>query len=145
MATIVPLAGKTVSVTVNGVTWRITKGSIKVGNEVIKFFTTGETVDADGNYWMNKLAGINDWSISGEGYLDYNAAPANRVIGANINFRPGTGAAGTLTILFAANFGITGSVVVSEWSPSFDAENSSKPNPFSFAAEGNGSLTYINA
>ncbi len=142
---IVALAGKNVSLTLNGQVWRITKGTIKVGNEVIKFFTTGETADADGNVWMNKLAGINDWTISGEGYLDFNAVPANRAIGATYAWRPGLSASGTLIILFAVGFGISGNIVVSDWSPSFDAENSSKPNPFSFAAEGNGAMTYVNA
>ena len=131
MAAIVPLARKSVVVTVNGVTWRVTRGTIRVANEVIRFVTTGQTADADGNYWTNKLAGVNDWSVSGEGYLDYNANAALRGIGASHNMRPGTGAAGTFLITFAANFAVSGTVVVSEWSPSFNAEDSNKPCPFS--------------
>ena len=145
MAAIVALAGKAVSVTVNGVVWRVTKGTIRVANEVIKFVTTGQTADADGQYWTNKLSGVNDWSVSGEGYLDFNANAALRGIGASHNMRPGTGGAGTFAITFAANFGISGTIVVSEWGPSFDAENSSKPCPFSFSAEGDGAMTYVNS
>ncbi len=145
MAAIVGLVGKRVSVTVNGVVWRVTRGSIRVNNEVIKFVTTGQTPDADDNYWTNKLAGVNDWSVSGEGYLDFNANAALRGIGTSHLMKPGTTAAGTFAITFAVGFGISGNIVVAEWSPSFNAEDSSKPLPFNFSAEGDGAMTYVNS
>ena len=144
MAAIIPLPGKSGVFTVNGVTVRLTKISLKVSNEVGKYATTGQTADADSQYWMNKISGLNDWSIQATGYIDFNAVAASRLTGDNIKFRPGTGAAGTVVIAWGANYGISGSVVVADIGPDMDAE-SSKPDTFSVTLEGDGTLTYTNS
>ncbi len=113
-------------------------------NDVGKYATTGQTADADSNYWMNKLAGLNDWSIEADGYIDYNAVAASRLTGDNIKFRPGTGASGTLAIAFGPTYGITGTAVVANIDMGLDAE-SAKPNSFRVSLEGDGTLTYVNS
>jgi len=144
MAAIVALHGKVASVSINAVTFRITSGSFNIDNDVVQFFTTGETADADSQYWMNKISGVNNWSFEGSGYLDRNAVAANRAWGDNIKIRPGTGASGTLSVAIGTTFGFSGTVVVKSLVPSFDAE-SNKPSGFRFVLEGDGALTYVNS
>ena len=144
MAAIIPLPGKTGTFTVNGVTVRLSQISVKVANEVGKYATTGQTADADSNYWMNKIAGLNDWSVEANGYIDYNAIPAGRLTGDNIKFRPGTGASGTMSIAFGSNYGLTGTGIVSDIGMALDAENP-KPDTFKVTIEGDGAMTYVNS
>ena len=144
MAAIIALHGKTGTFTVNSVTVRLSRISIRVNNEIVKFATTGQTADADSQYWMNKLSGLNDWSIEADGYIDFNATAASRLTGDNIKFRPGTGASGTLVIRFGANYGFTGTAVVGNIDMALDAE-SSKPDTFRVMLDGDGALTYDNS
>ncbi len=144
MAAIVPLPGKIGVFTVNGVTVRLSKISIKVSSEIGKFATTGQTADADSNYWMEKLAGLNDWSVEADGYIDYNVTANARLTGDNIKFRPGTGTSGTVSIAFGPTYGVTGTVIAASIDMALDAE-SAKPDTFRVTLEGSGAMTYVNS
>lgn len=144
MAAIVPLAGKIATFTVNAVTVRLTRGSVRVNNSVIEFATTGQTADADAQYWMNTLSGLNSWSLEADGYIDHHATAATRLIGDSIKFRPGTGAAGTLVVLFATGHGFSGTGVVESIEGAYDVE-SNRPDTFRVSIRGDGALTYTNS
>ena len=144
MAEIVPLAGKNAAVTVNAVTVKLTRGRLRVGNQVLEFATTGQTLDTDSNAWMQALSGINRWSLEADGYVDHNATAAARLIGDNIKFRPGTTAAGTFQVLLASGHGFSGAGVVSDLEVGWDAEGN-KPDSARVSMTGNGALTYINS
>jgi hypothetical protein len=143
MAAIVPLAGKIATLTVNSVAVRLTRGRIRIGNQVLEFATTGQTADADTQYWMNRLSGLNSWEFEGDGYIDHHATAATRLIGDTIKFRPGTSAAGVLAVLFTTGHGFTGSGVVEFIEAAYDAEGS-KPDTFRVTMKGDGALTYTN-
>lgn len=145
MADIVPIAGKVGTLTVNGVTVRLTRVTPRIQTGVIEFGTTSQTADADSNYWLNVLANMNSWSVQADGYVDHNAVAAARLIGDNIKFRPGTTAAGTVSILLSANHGFSGSCLVENIETSFDAEDQSKPMRFSCTLRGDGAVTYTNS
>ena len=145
MPNITAIAGKSGTLTVNGVTAQLSRITVRTTTGVIKFATTGQTADADSNYWMNTLSGINEWSVEGDGYIDNTGIAAGRFIGDSIKFRPGTGASGTVAVLFAANHGFSGSVIVESIEHSLDAEDQSKPDKFRVSLIGNGSMTYTNS
>lgn len=144
MAAIIPLAGKTATLTVNSVTVRLTRGRIRIANAVIEFATTGQTADSDTQYWMNRLSGLNSWEAEFDGYIDHNATAAARLIGDNIKFRPGTSAAGTLVVLFATGHGFSGTGVVEVIEAGYDAEGN-RPDTFRATMKGDGAITYTNA
>lgn len=143
MADIIPLAGLFVSTTVNGVTVRLTRGRLRIGAQVIQFATTGQTLDADLKAWLNTLAGgANSWELEGDGYIDYNVSPANRITGANIRMRPGLLA--TVIVLLGPAYGFSGIIVVDQFEASWDAEGT-KPVAVRVGGKGDGPPTYINA
>lgn len=144
MADIVPLAGKTATLTINAVPVRLTRGRLRVQNSVIEFATTGQTADGDSQYWLNRLSGLNSWEFEGDGYVDHNVVPAGRLIGNNIKLRPGTSAAGTLQVLFATGHGFSGTGPVETIEMGYDAE-ATRPDTFRFSMRGDGALTYINS
>ncbi len=141
---IVALAGKSAVVTINSVTVKIARGRFRIGNQVLKFMVTGETPDSDSQYWERALSGNNSWSFEGDGYIDHAATAAARLVGTTINIRPGTSAAGVLSVLFASGDGFTGTGVVESTDPGFDAE-STKPDTFRFTITGDGALVYVNS
>ncbi len=142
MAAIIPLAGKTAVLTINSVTVRLTRGRVRVGNSVLEFATTSQTADSDSQYWMNRLSGLNSWDFEGDGYIDHAASATARLVGSTINIRPGTSAAGTLSVLFATGEGFTGTGVVETMEEAYDAEGN-KPDTFRFTMKGDGALTYV--
>lgn len=144
MAAIVALAGKIGSLTVNGVTVRLSRWTVRIQNGVLAFAVLGQTADADTQYWMNKLSGLNDGSIEADGYVDHNATTAARLIGDNIKFRPGTGASGTVICLFTTGHGFSCAVVVESIEPAVDVE-SNKPDTFRVSLQVDGPITYVNS
>lgn len=130
--------------TINSVTVRLTRGRVRIGNQVLEFATTGQTADSDAQYWMNRLSGLNSWEFEGDGYIDHNATAASRLIGSSINLRPGTSASGTLQVLFNTGHGFSGTGVVETTEMGYDAE-SNKPDTFRFTMKGDGALTYVNS
>jgi hypothetical protein len=144
MPTIVALHGKSGVFSVNGVTVRLSQISVNITNSVVEYATTGQTPDADSQYWMENISGLNSATIEANGYVDNNATPANRLIGDNIKFRPGTGAAGTVSVAFAANHGFTATATVADIGQAMDAEGN-KPDTFKVTLKVSGALTYVNA
>ena len=144
MAAIVPLAGKIATFTMNSVAVRLTRGAVRIENAIIEFATTGQTADSDTQYWMNRLSGLNSWSVEADGYVDHNATAAARLIGDTIKFRPGTSGSGTFVVLFSTTHGFTGSVVVQSIEQAYDVE-STKPDTFRVSLLGDGAITYTNS
>lgn len=144
MAAIVALAGKTGTLTVNAVTVRLSRWTVRVNNSIIEFATTGQTADSDSQYWMNVLSGLNSATIEADGYVDHHATAASRLIGDSIKFRPGTGAAGTVVCLFGTTHGFSATVVVESIEGGIDVE-STKPDTFRVTLRVDGALTYTNS
>lgn len=144
MAAIVQLAGKTATLTMNGVTVRLTRGSVRIESDIGQFMTTGQTADGDQNYWHENLVGGNKWSFQADGYVDHNATAASRLIGDSIKFRPGTSGSGTFVMLFATNHGFTGTVHIQSIEQAYDAE-SNRPDTFRVSGLGSGAITYTNS
>lgn len=138
---ITALAGNRGVITVNGQTAKLTKWSVRVSNDVIKYATTGQTAGANTTYWMNKLAGMNDAVIDVEGYWDSNTDPAAKWTGATYLMRPGTTAAGTITCGFKTGDVFSGAGVVGNIEAAGDAE-SNKPQSFRATFEVDGELTF---
>lgn len=141
---IVPIRGFTGSLTINSVAFKLSKWTVKVQSDVMEYAVTGQTADGDSNYWKNVLAGLNSASIDIEAYYDHNAVAASRWVGATYNLRPGTGAAGTVTCLFASGGGFSAVVVVESIEGSIDAE-SNKPSPIRATLRVDGAITYTNS
>lgn len=144
MAAIVPLAGKIATLTINSVAVKLTRGRVRINNSVLEFATTGQTPDSDSNYWMNRISGLNSWEMEADGYIDHQATAAARLLGDNIKLRPGTSAAGTLSVLFTTGNGMSGTGVVEVAEPAYDVEGN-KPDTFRFTMKGDGALTYVNS
>lgn len=144
MAAITALHGKTGVFTVNGVTVRLSQITVNITNAVVEFATTGQTADADSQYWMNNISGLNSATIEANGYVDNNSTAASRLIGDNIKFRPGTGAAGTVIVLFAANHGFSAAATVADIGMALDAEGT-KPDTFKVTLKIDGAVTYTNS
>lgn len=144
MAAIVQLAGKTATLTINAVTVRLTRGTVRIESDIGQFMTTGQTADSDSQYWHGVLVGGNKWSVQADGYIDHHATPASRLIGDSIKFRPGTSAAGTFVMLFATGHGFTGVVAVQSIEAAYDAE-SNRPDTFRVSLVGVDAITYTNA
>src|SRR5687767_4958736 len=144
MAAIVALAGKIGTLTVNAVSVKLTRWTVRAQNGVIEFATTGQTADADSQYWMGILSGLNSATIEADGYVDHNATAASRLIGDSIKFRVGTGAAGTVVCLFTANHGFSATVVVESIEGGIDVE-STRPDTFRVTLRVADALTYTNA
>lgn len=144
MAAIVQLAGKTASLTMNGVTVRLTRGSVRIESDIGQFMTTGQTADSDSQYWHGVLIGGNKWSVQADGYIDHHATAASRLIGDSIKFRPGTAGSGTFIMLFATGHGFTGTVAIQSIEAGYDAE-SNRPDTFRVSMIGADAITYTNS
>ena len=144
MAAIVALAGKIGTLTVNGVTVRLSRWTVRVQNSVIEYAVLSQTADSDSQYWMNRLSGLNAAEIEADGYVDHNNTAAARLIGDTIKFRPGTGASGTVVCLFTTSHGFSAVVVVESIEGGVDVE-SNKPDTFRVTLKVDGALVYTNA
>ncbi len=144
MAAITALHGKSGAFTVNGVTVRLSRITVNISNGIVEFATTGQTADADSQIWMNNISGLNSATIEADGYVDHNLTAANRLIGDNIKFRPGTGTAGTVSVLFAAGHGFTATATVADIGQGLDAEGT-KPDTFKVTLKVDGAITYTNS
>lgn len=145
MADITALGGPGVATTVNGVTVRLTEGRLRIGSKILKFGTTGQTLDADLKAWMNSLpGGMNDWSFEMNGYTDHNATAAARLLGNNIKFRPGTVPPGVFMVLLTVGDGFQGNYNVENFEVDWNAEDGEKPVRCRVSGVGDGPLTYIN-
>jgi hypothetical protein len=139
---IVACAGSNALLTVNGVAVHVKKWVLKVLADVIKYKVTGQTPDADGVYWVNKIVGgFADGTIEIEGYWDSNAVAASKITGTNIKLRPGTTAAGSIVCSFKSGDAFTANVIVSMLSGSIDTD-ATTPSPFSASCEIDGAVTY---
>lgn len=139
---IVACAGSSATLTINSVAVHVTKWTLRVTAETIKYKVTGQTADADSVYWVNKIVGgFADGVVDIEGYWDSNAVAAAKVTGSTIKLRPGTTAAGTLAVNYKTGDGFTASVIVSMLTGSIDT-NSTAPSTFTATCEIDGAVTY---
>jgi hypothetical protein len=138
---ITPVKGFEGSITINGQSAKFRGWDLDISNGVIKYATTGQSADADGVYWMNSIAGLNEGTITLRGYWDQHATTANRWTGATFGLKPGTTASGTVILLFKSGSTFTATVVVQSIRPSIDAE-ANKPSPFEAVLAIDGAVTY---
>ena len=133
--------GKSGILTINSVTAKLTGWTVRVSNGITKYATLSQTADANSQYWMNKIAGLNDAVIEVTGYWDSNATVANKWTGTTYSLRPGMGASGSVVCSFVSGDAFTATVIVQSIQGSTSAE-SGKPAEFSATLEVDGALAY---
>ena len=143
---ITAIAGKYGLIKFASATAKLVGWTINISNSLIEYATTGQTADADSQYWMNVLSGLNSATIEVEGYWDNTGTAANQWTGSAYALRPGTGASGNGTFGFTttANNCFVATVVVESISAGTNAE-SNKPATFRATLRVDGAVTYPSA
>jgi len=144
MPSITAIAGKIGVVTINGIALHVENISVTLSVQVLEYAVTGMTADGDGNRWMESITGIASGKFTATLPLDYDSTAADRTFGDTTDLRPGLAGAGTLVVNMAPNYGFSGSIWVSEISPTVDVMGS-KPTSAQISMTLNGAPTYINS
>lgn len=144
MPTITAIAGKIGSCSINGTTIHVENVTVTITSAELQYGVTSMTADADGNRWMEVIAGLNSAKVSMTIPLDYDGTAADRTLGATTNLRPGLAGAGTLVVNMATNYGFSCAILITEVAPTIDVMGS-KPTSLTLNATVNGALTYVNS
>lgn len=144
MPSITAIAGKLGTVTLGGVALHVENISVTLSTQLLEYAVTGMAADADGNRWMESITGINSGKFTATLPLDYDSTAADRTFGDTTELRPGLAGAGTLVVNMATNYGFSGSVWITEISPTIDVMGS-KPTSAQISMTLNGAPTYINS
>jgi hypothetical protein len=135
------LSGKVGILTINATVAKITAWTIRIENDVIAYATTGQTADANTQYWMNKLSHMNNATIDIEAWWTSESVATAKFTGTDYVLRPGTGSAGTVACSFVTGDAFSATVVVRSIEGGINIE-SNKPSTFRATLEVSGAVTY---